>query len=61
MSASSMPLGMTDTGFHVPAEKIDRLPTLYAPDPQPGEFLAWDEPEGGRWSKPPASPRRQPD
>ncbi|TDD50879.1 class A beta-lactamase-related serine hydrolase [Nonomuraea terrae] len=48
------PLGMTDTGFHVPAEKIDRLPTLYAPDPQTGEFLAWDEPEGGRWSKPPA-------
>lgn len=48
------PLGMTDTGFHVPADKIDRLPALYAPDPQTGEFLVWDEAEGGRWSEPPA-------
>ncbi|MFI7108488.1 serine hydrolase domain-containing protein [Nonomuraea sp. NPDC050227] len=48
------PLGMTDTGFHVPADQIDRLPALYAPDPVTGEFLVWDEPEGGRWSKPPA-------
>ncbi|MER5323005.1 serine hydrolase domain-containing protein [Streptosporangium roseum] len=32
------PLGMKDTGFHVPADQIDRLPTLYAPDPQTGEF-----------------------
>jgi CubicO group peptidase (beta-lactamase class C family) len=48
------PLGMTDTGFHVPAEKIDRLPPLYAPDPQTGEFLVWDEPKDGRWSEPPA-------
>jgi CubicO group peptidase (beta-lactamase class C family) len=48
------PLGMTDTGFHVPAEKIDRLPTLYAPDPQTGEFHVWDEAAGGRWSAPPA-------
>ncbi|MEU4572055.1 serine hydrolase domain-containing protein [Nonomuraea sp. NPDC023979] len=50
------PLGMTDTGFHVPADKIDRLPTLYAPDPQSGEFLVWDEAEGGRWSQSPAFP-----
>ncbi|WP_433519279.1 serine hydrolase domain-containing protein [Nonomuraea sp. CA-143628] len=48
------PLGMTDTGFHVPADKIDRLPALYAPDPQSGEFHVWDEADGGRWSKPPA-------
>lgn len=25
------PLGMTDTGFHVPAEKLDRLAALYGP------------------------------
>jgi CubicO group peptidase (beta-lactamase class C family) len=50
------PLGMNDTGFHVPAEKIDRLPALYAPDPQTGEFVVWDEPKGGRWSQPPAFP-----
>jgi CubicO group peptidase (beta-lactamase class C family) len=48
------PLGMKDTGFHVPAGKIDRLPTLYAPEPQTGEFLVWDEAAGGRWSRPPA-------
>ncbi|KAA9375266.1 beta-lactamase family protein [Microbispora cellulosiformans] len=48
------PLGMTDTGFHVPADQIHRLPPLYAPDPQTGEFLVWDEAEGGRHGKPPA-------
>ncbi len=48
------PLGMNDTGFHVPADRLDRLPTLYAPDPQTGEFLVWDEAKGGRWSEPPA-------
>ncbi|ANE46487.1 beta-lactamase [Paenibacillus swuensis] len=48
------PLGMKDTGFHVPSEKIDRLPPLYAPDPQTGEFHVWDEAEGGRHSQPPA-------
>ncbi|MFJ9472197.1 serine hydrolase domain-containing protein [Streptomyces caniferus] len=48
------PLGMKDTGFHVPADKIDRLPPLYAPDPQTGEFIVWDEAEGGRHSRPPA-------
>ncbi|MEU9497867.1 serine hydrolase domain-containing protein [Streptomyces sp. NPDC048196] len=50
------PLGMKDTGFHVPADKIDRMPTLYAPDPETGEFTVWDEAEGGRWSSPPAFP-----
>ena len=48
------PLGMKDTGFHVPAEKIDRMPDLYAPDPQTGEFQVWDAAKGGRWSQPPA-------
>ena len=47
------PLGMKDTGFHVPADKIDRLPPVYFPDGA-GEFQVWDEAEGGRWSKPPA-------
>ncbi|MBB5627465.1 CubicO group peptidase (beta-lactamase class C family) [Sphaerisporangium krabiense] len=48
------PLGMKDTGFHVPADKIDRLPPLYAPDPRTGEFHVWDPAEGGRHSEPPA-------
>ena len=46
------PLGMKDTGHHVPAEKIHRLPTLYGPDAATGEFLVWDEAEGGRASEP---------
>ncbi|MER6304093.1 serine hydrolase domain-containing protein [Kitasatospora sp. NPDC001539] len=50
------PLGMTDTGFHVAADRIDRLPDLYAPDPQSGEFHVWDKAADGRWSKPPAFP-----
>ncbi|GLZ78825.1 serine hydrolase [Actinorhabdospora filicis] len=48
------PLGMNDTGFHVPAEKIDRLPPLYGPDPATGEFHVWDQARGGRSSTPPA-------
>ncbi|MGV9776894.1 serine hydrolase domain-containing protein, partial [Streptosporangium sp. NPDC003464] len=48
------PLGMKDTAFHVPAGKIDRLPPLYAPDAQSGEFHVWDEAAGGRVSRPPA-------
>ncbi|PTM56454.1 serine hydrolase domain-containing protein [Desmospora activa] len=47
------PLGMKDTGFHVPEGKIDRLPPNYAPDPQTGEFM-WEEARGGRHSQPPA-------
>ncbi|RAL21950.1 serine hydrolase domain-containing protein [Thermoflavimicrobium daqui] len=46
------PLGMKDTGFHVPADKIDRLPTSYVPDPQTGEFIVWDEAAGGQYSQP---------
>ncbi|MGW7825198.1 serine hydrolase domain-containing protein [Streptomyces puniciscabiei] len=48
------PLGMKDTGFHVSADKIDRLPPLYAPDPQTGEFIVADEAAGGHHSRPPA-------
>ncbi|MEU7003893.1 serine hydrolase domain-containing protein [Nonomuraea sp. NPDC046570] len=48
------PLGMKDTGFHVPAGKIDRLPPSYAPDPKTGKLIVWDEAAGGRVSKPPA-------
>ncbi|WP_433250734.1 serine hydrolase domain-containing protein [Streptosporangium sp. CA-135522] len=48
------PLGMKDTSFHVPADQIDRLPPSYAPDPQSGEFVVWDESVGGRVSQAPA-------
>jgi CubicO group peptidase (beta-lactamase class C family) len=54
------PLGMKDTGFFVPASKIDRLPVAYfAGDPfhpdTPGSRV--DDPAaGGQWARPPAFP-----
>ncbi len=47
------PLGMKDTGFHVPAEKLDRLPPCYAADPKTGALELYDAAEDGRWSRPP--------
>ena len=40
------PLGMVDTGFYVPSEKIDRLAGLYGPQ-QTGDLQTIDAPEGG--------------
>lgn len=48
------PLGMTDTGFFVPASKLDRLATSYVVDPSRG-LQIYDPPEG-QWTKPPAFP-----
>lgn len=44
------PLGMKDTGFFVPPEKIDRLPACYR-----GKEL-YDDPRNSEWSTPPAFP-----
>ena len=33
------PLGMADTGFFVPPEKLDRFTTFYAPDPETGRAV----------------------
>jgi CubicO group peptidase (beta-lactamase class C family) len=41
------PLGMIDTGFHVPAGRLGRLPTCYAD----GQIL---DAVNGQWSTPPA-------
>jgi CubicO group peptidase (beta-lactamase class C family) len=38
------PLGMTDTGFHVPAEKLDRLPPYHASELAPIDGDLWTEP-----------------
>ncbi|MBM7770196.1 CubicO group peptidase (beta-lactamase class C family) [Actinokineospora baliensis] len=46
------PLGMRDTGFHVPADKIARLATAYS-NTDSGERVVYDPPEG-QWSTPPA-------
>jgi CubicO group peptidase (beta-lactamase class C family) len=48
------PLGMTDTGFVVPAAKRDRFTSYYRPGPDGGLELA-DAPDG-QWSEPPAFP-----
>jgi CubicO group peptidase (beta-lactamase class C family) len=47
------PLGMRDTGFSVPEEKIDRLATAYQPDATTGKLRLFDEARGGRWARPP--------
>jgi CubicO group peptidase (beta-lactamase class C family) len=38
------PLGMVDTGFYVPSEKVDRLPPGHAEDPALAESARWTEP-----------------
>jgi CubicO group peptidase (beta-lactamase class C family) len=50
------PLGMKDTGFSVPADRIARLVTGYWTDPATGALNLADEPAGGQWSAPPAFP-----
>jgi CubicO group peptidase (beta-lactamase class C family) len=50
------PLGMTDTGFDVPPDRIGRLATSYVVDPASGAAIVYDEPEDGQWSRPPAFP-----
>jgi len=49
-------LGMADTGFFVPAEKLDRLTTFYAPDAETGELSLVDAPADSWWSRPPRFP-----
>ena len=45
------PLGMNDTGFSVPASKLDRLATSYGIDLEPNDGV-----ENSQWSRPPAFP-----
>jgi CubicO group peptidase (beta-lactamase class C family) len=45
------PLGMHDTAFGVPPDKIGRLPTSFF-----GTGQVFDPAEGGQWSHPPAFP-----
>lgn len=50
------PLGMTDTGFTVPADQLYRLATEYTPDPETAELSVLDDPSGSWWSTPPSFP-----
>lgn len=46
------PLGMKDTAFHVPAQKISRLATAYRADSD-GKLGVFDEAKGGRFASRP--------
>ena len=47
------PLGMQDTGFHVPGPKLHRVPTCYGVDMITGRRVVLDE-ANGDWARPPA-------
>lgn len=47
------PLGMSDTAFSVPPDKLDRFPPSYAPDPETGEPIEADGVEDSPWATPP--------
>ena len=47
------PLGMKDTDFSVPADKLDRLVTCYMRDHASGELKVFDDPVTGKFAKPP--------
>ncbi len=46
------PLGMRDTGFQVPAAKLDRLAGAYVMDPANKALTFFDDAANSRWSKP---------
>jgi CubicO group peptidase (beta-lactamase class C family) len=50
------PLGMKDTGFSVPAAKLDRLATSYWVNAQTGALELHDGVADSQWSRPPAFP-----
>jgi CubicO group peptidase (beta-lactamase class C family) len=47
------PLGMDDTSFIVPAEKLDRLADCYRTDPDTGKLDTHDAADDSLWSRPP--------
>lgn len=47
------PLEMTDTGFHVPEAKLDRLPTCYGTNFPNPEVVVLDEARGGQVARQP--------
>jgi CubicO group peptidase (beta-lactamase class C family) len=50
------PLGMKDTGFSVPADKLDRLASCYILNPATGTLELFDGVQQSRWSRPPTFP-----
>ncbi|MBV9733301.1 MAG: beta-lactamase family protein [Verrucomicrobia bacterium] len=49
------PLGMKDTGFYVPPEKIHRLPGCYGFDHQTNKLFQFDDPGESAWGSQPPS------
>lgn len=47
------PLGMKDTAFYVPEEKLDRLPAFYARNESSGELEHFDDPTNSAWKREP--------
>ena len=50
------PLGMADTGFFVPAERLGRLAAFYSPEPVTGELSLIDDASDSWWARPPSFP-----
>jgi CubicO group peptidase (beta-lactamase class C family) len=50
------PLGMKDTGFSVPAEKLNRLPGCYRRNPDTGTLDVYDDAVDSQWRRPPPLP-----
>jgi len=47
------PLGMKDSGFTVPDEKLDRLASCYQANSETGTLELYDDAADSRWSRPP--------
>jgi CubicO group peptidase (beta-lactamase class C family) len=47
------PLGMRDTGFQVPADKLTRLASAYMMDREKRKLIFFDDARDSRWRKPP--------
>ena len=50
------PLGMKDTAFHVPPEKLNRFGPLHWTDYRTGQDGVFDPGPDGQWGRPPAFP-----
>lgn len=51
------PLGMKDTGFSVPADRLHRLAACYEANAETGTLALFDDPAATRWSQPPLFPQ----
>ena len=50
------PLGMKDSGFSVPASKLDRLGSCYSVNPETRKLEVYDDGADSQWARPPAFP-----